>query len=367
MIAILSLAVFALLIAFLEKQSRDHCLDGLKYDVRTDRRCVECGETFRMNTTVTNDKRLPVLFLKLAEYIPAELRIDPAQRGRLFRSESLFQSENTTLHQSMYILGYQKVKRSLEVSLEKRGRYLLRGARLTAGDLLGLKEETEQVDLIREIVVKPEREDIHEIERAFGGYLGDISVMRFINPDPIQTIGFREYTGREPQRDISWKQTLRMNRLMVKQYDYTAEERSSVLVDISGGTAEEIEACFRIARGVCEYLEDHRIVYGFYTNAVRVASDFAESYIPDGIGNVHLETVLEQMGRADHMTVCPTAKLLEQTIINHSDTRSYVMITPHPEKKQKDLHRHEQLIGRKIFTIDASMYAHSEVQDDHTD
>ena len=368
MTIILSVIVFVLLIVVLEIKSREHVLDGLKYDVEVRPTVVEPREVFELRSTVSNKKWIPVLFLKLVEYVPITMVFDEEEIRGMFTSQSVFQKDNTTLHQNMYIMGHQKVKRTMHVSMPKRGRYLLRGARMTAGDLLGIHEESEHIDMIREIVVKPDPIDIGSIERSFGGYLGNISVQRFINPDPIETVGFREYTGREPQKDISWKQSLRMNRLMVKQYDYTADERSSVIVNVTGGTEDEIEACFSLARSVCEFLDKKKIVYGFYTNATRVSSNmFMDAYTPDGIGKVHLDSILEQLGRCDYSSWCDPGNLLKLAIANHSDTRSYVLITPHPEEIQGVVRSFESLIGRQIFTINASFYHKEETADDTDD
>ena len=44
---------------------------------------------------------------------------------------------------------------------------------------------------------------------VLSGFLGDVSVRRFIYEDPVLTTGFREYTGREPMKHISWTQSAR--------------------------------------------------------------------------------------------------------------------------------------------------------------
>ncbi len=65
-----------------------------------------------------------------------------------------------------------------------------------------------------------------------GGVIGDISVNRFIFEDPMLTVGFSEYTGREPMRDISWTQSARLGRMMVKNYDHTVDLSVTILLNV---------------------------------------------------------------------------------------------------------------------------------------
>ena len=45
-------------------------------------------------------------------------------------------------------------------------------------------------------------------------------------------LGYRGYTGREPLKDISWKQTAKLGELMVKNHDFTVDVDTAILVDM---------------------------------------------------------------------------------------------------------------------------------------
>ncbi|MBQ6450392.1 MAG: DUF58 domain-containing protein [Solobacterium sp.] len=330
-----------------------HGLDDVSYDIRSDSRCVECDTPFKLITSVANNKLLPVFFLRLSELVPLQLNIAENEQNITRRIIGGTTSHaGAAIEQVLYVMPRQRVTRELEVSLPKRGRYLLRGATLTGGDLLGITENSTRVNMAREIIVYPRRADIKPVEHAFGGYLGEVSVRRFIMPDPMEIVGFREYTGREPQRDISWKETLRRNRLMVKQYDFTAEQRASLILDISDAEEEQIEHGYEITRSICEYLESRRIRYSFYTNARMTAVNGSWTYIPDGIGSVHLNTILEGLGRAELDTFCSFRRLLHNTAQGRDDGRSYILVTANPARKQQIIARYERQLGQKIFIID---------------
>jgi len=353
-VSFLTLAVLIIAAMLLQRYTLAHCLDGLKYDIRSDRRLVECGESFHLTSSVENDKALPVFFLHLDETVPSSLQIAEHEKGIRFRRVRTIGTESSSsMEQVVYIMPHQRLKRTVEVSLPERGRYLLKGAQLTAGDLFGLQERTMTRTMAREIVVKPGKMEIAHLEQAFGGYLGEISVRRFIMPDPIDTVGFREYTGREPMRDISWKETLRRNRFMVKQYDFTAESRASLIADITGADKEGAEAVFSAARTICEMLEEKNIQFSFVTNAWILSASSVFGKVQDGTGPVHLNAVYECLGRACLDSTQTTEKMLRDTLKGKNDGRSYIYISADPMKQQDLLRYYEIETGQKIFAFNA--------------
>ena len=327
--SVLFLLLLAAVAIVLQWQSLKHCLDGLSCDLRLSRRTVECGESFQLISTVTNAKRLPVLFLHLSERVPEEMSVELEHTG-VKREDRPMPSGgcSTSLKQTLYIMPRQKVTRTLNAQLPARGRYIFRGSDLTAGDLLGLKERKAEFLRYREVVVLPPRVDLASLDSAFGNYLGDISVRRFILSDPILTVGFREYTGREPQRDISWPRSLRDGRLMVKQYDYTAELTVTVILNIASGTQEEIERAYSLTRVVCERLEERHISYSFITNARMTSTAGFWSYLGDGLGSHHLNTIVESLGAASYDSMFSLNKLLDRAARREEKNRGYMLVTP---------------------------------------
>ena len=353
--SVLFLFLLAVVAAVLQWQSIKHCLDGLSCDLKLSRRVVECGEPFQLISTVTNARRLPVLFLHLSERIPDELRVDLERTG-VKREDKMLPAGNqdASLEQTLYIMPRQKVTRTLTASLPARGRYRFRGAVLTAGDLLGLKERTASFSRYREVVVLPPRADMATLDSAFGNYLGDISVRRFILSDPVLTVGYREYTGREPQRDISWPRSLRDGRLMVKQYDYTAELTVTVILNVASGPPAVLENAYSLARVVCERLEERRVSYGFVTNACLSSAAGFWSSMGDGLGSHHLNTIVEGLGAANYDCRFPLKRLLDRAARREETTRGYMLITPPLDGQGAALVRSfENETGQRVLILSA--------------
>lgn len=346
-------ALFLFIVAgyVIQQYLLNNSLDNVSYKIKPDKRCVECDEQFTLNSSITNNKRLPLFYLRVAERIPKKMVIRQEGVTRHDISSAIV-SDTSSVEHSMFVMPYQKVSSKLNVSIPERGRYLLRGAELSAGDLLGINDSVTRIDTSEEIVVYPKKADIRKAEYAFGGYLGDVYVRRFIMPDPIEVAGFHEYTGNEPQRDISWIQSLKKNQMMVKQYDYTAQQLASVILDVDECKDMEAEKAYEITRSVCEYLENHRIRYSFYTNAQMATINNIWSYIPDGIGSVHLNTVLEGLGRGEHNAVYSLDRLLQNVVTGRDETRCYVLVTADRNKKIDTIRKYERLLGQRVFVMD---------------
>ena len=345
---ILTVLIIAAVIALLERYSIEHCFDGLLYTLQCDKRTCECDETIEIRSELINKRRLPILFLRLREYFPSDASLQMIDTVQTLS----YKGTESVKEQTLYLMGGQKGEIKVPLQFARRGRFVLGSARITCGDLLGLKRQTKQFDTPLEIVVYPRPADLSSIEPAFGSYLGSVSVRRFIMPDPIQVAGFREYTGHEPQKDIAWPQSLKRNTLMVRKYDYTSDQKAAILVDIENASAAQAEYCYSLARSAAELLEQKHIVFSFATDAV-ILPGMKPAYIPDGTGVRHMESVRETLGRAGYACAFSASRLLKTPSAERNELRSYILISAHPENLQADLYRYERSTGMKVFIISA--------------
>lgn len=320
--------ILLLLVAWaVERWSLLHSLDGVIYDQRLSRAMVEIGEEFEIVTTVRNSSRRFIPFIKLSEDVPRVLGVS----AKMYTVG--FDENRAKINSSIYMMPRQKMTRRVLVSLAQRGRFTFNGATLYGGDFLGLSEKAKYFPRLREAVVLPTRIDSANLDETLGGFLGDISVNRFILEDPVLTLGFREYTGREPMKQISWPVTARTGRMMVKNYDHTLELTVTVILNIHtklyGYAAHPLmERCYSIARGVCETLEEKRIQYAFLTNAMAINMSGAWEYVGDGLGGAHLSTILEGLGRATYTCHGNAAALVDGAIHRAESGRAHIVISP---------------------------------------
>ena len=347
-----------LIIGILELITLSDPLKDAGYSVRTLKRSVEEGEAFSVESTVANHSRLPMAFLGLEESFPgtAEFPNLPGRYTVHLPPESLNLPKK--LFSTVFLMPRQTLTRQLSLTLPKRGRYFLRGAELTAGDFLGFHSYSRTWHAFEEVVVLPGRSQAEPAITALGGFLGDISVRRFILEDPVLTLGFREYTGREPQKQIAWVQSLRAGKLLVKEYDHTLDLSVTVLLDVAlhndpQGEAR-IEECFRLARTVCESLEEQRIQYGFLTNAMAAGALGHWQSVTEGLGESHLMAILEGLGRATYDHVEDFEETLERAARMAEQGRSHVIITPvKDERVQAGARLLEARTGGQVCILEA--------------
>ncbi len=346
------LIVLVLAAVLLQRFVLQHSLDNVRFDTHVSQIAVNPDESFEIVSWISNGGRLPVFFLRVQEMLPAGI----ALKGEGFWLSA--DRDMTRLSYSCYLWPRQRLERRVRASLPRRGRYFLRGASLAGGDFLGMRESSERVALMREIVVVPRPAGRPDLEETLGGYLGERSVNRFILEDPVLTIGFREYTGREPQKAISWPASVRSGRLMVKKYDYTLEQTATVLLNIEcdaegkSPEPERIESCFSLARSVCEALEEKGIQYSFLTNATAAGAVGLWSDISDGLGESHLSAILEGLGRATYASTEPFEATLRRAARRAAQGRCHILITPRDGRFYgHGLSRLRELSGQEILTL----------------
>ena len=221
----LFLLCLVVITALLQRSWADLSLKQLTYTMTWEPALAEPEEPITLTSRLENRGWLPVMYALLSENLPAGAKV--LESGEWQREHLFTHAMGTSLRSATYLLPRRSRTGSVRIALPRRGWYPLGGATLYAGDFLGLKESTAYLNHTDGVVVIPRRAETPELLQALGGFLGDLSVRRFILEDPILTTGFREYTGREPMKAISWTQSARAGQLMVKQYDHTSEVRIS--------------------------------------------------------------------------------------------------------------------------------------------
>ena len=320
--------VFVIALYILNEVTKKTSLKNLFYKREFSQQLVEVGEEFKITTILENQNLFPISFLHIVEQLPEHLSYKDTQVE--------FDSTKRKAHEmTMFLLPKQRVKRKYTVSFNKRGRYFFREVNLYGGDFLGFDTVEKEIDTFQDIVVYPKALDMESDLVPFGSYYGDTSVQRWIISDPILSIGIRDYTGCEPQKNIHWASSLRMGRLMVKNFDYTTDNRAMIVLNIETNRpfstfirGEEIEKCLSATRTVMEQFEAMGIPYGFASNIHLQESQGGKGYIPSGQGNAHFYGILELLARTDYHIW----KLFEDILSNffHSmeNFETFVLITP---------------------------------------
>ena len=340
---IILLILFALILFLVERYYLQNGLSRIYYDVSVSQALLEPEEEFIIRSTIENHKPLFLPYLSMEESLPYEIQIAETEQVdrdstglQVFTNTTSAQYEqirNAYLKSSFYLMPNQKFTREVRASLPCRGRFLFRGCNLHGGDFLGLSDSDRSFPTTREVVVMPKRAPIPDIGRLVGDFLGDLSVNRFIFEDPMLTIGFSEYTGREPLRDISWSQTARMGRTMVKNYDHTVDLSLTILLNVQSANPnsdddQAVETCISMVRSLCETLEEQHIKYSFLTNAIPVGMIGGADEIEQGNGNRHFFAMMEMLGRLTSIGAKPFSNTILRACRTSEQGRHHILVTP---------------------------------------
>lgn len=249
----MSAVIFALLLVAtalgLERYSTVHSLDDVQGRLEVEDHLVEAGEPAVIHLVVRNSSLRWKMFLAAKlhlnkEFLPcAEHHITQDQTGL-----------GHTVRFTTWLRPGQEADFSTALRLERRGRYVLEPMQVIGGDFLGLVEQSRTERGFHELIVPPRECALPELEEMLGGFLGELSVNRYLYEDPILTAGYRPYTSGDPMRSIAWKQSVRGQGLMVKKWDYTTEPRAVVLVHADTKDydhPEPAELCYSMARTIC--------------------------------------------------------------------------------------------------------------------
>ena len=362
------LIVFIIVLFIVEQISLQYGLQNIHYELQVSRPLLEADEEFTVTSTIENHKFWFVPYVSMTELFPTDIEV-PGQEDNLSDSgvsENLYSSDSMTslqqnvgtwMHCSFYLMPNQQYIRRVTAKIPHRGRYLFTGAFMNGGDLLGLKDGNARFPATQELVVMPKPLSCPELGIALGGFLGDLSVNRFLFEDPMLTIGFSEYSGREPMRDISWTQSARMGRMMVKNYDHTVDLSVTVLLNIQSvknqfENEEQIEQCISLTRSVCETLEEKQIKYSFITNSVMAGSMSFFSSIEEGLGNRHFYSVMESLGRATMLSCENFSSTILRACRSGEQGRYHIIVTPDENPAwSPELQKLRDLSAGKVFVL----------------
>ena len=344
------LILIAGLIFWVERKWSLYVNRSVSFSGKCDRILAEPDQIVTWTDTVCVNGNLPIPYAQIIQRFPYPCNLEESPEW--IRKYCVKITSHWRVDHSASLLPGASRDFSVRFSVPKRGRYSMGDSVLWAGDIMGFREQNIQRDVSNILVIAPRRYSRQPVLDAVGGFLGDMSVRRFIMEDPILTVGFREYTGHEPMKAISWKRTASSGALQVRQYDHTAEQHMVVLLNVEDGTDEQLEECFSIARTVCEALERRKLPYGFKTNGNLPLTTGKLFHLPEGLGEQHLNTILYGLGGADYTCFGSFRNLVNNTLRSRKIHESYIVITPPLSGSCKEaVDKLSQAVNGRICTL----------------
>lgn len=290
--------------------------------------CFE-GDEIEMIEQISNNKRLLLPWLYIESQLEAALKFGK-QDNFAVSSGNLYQN-----HHSFFTLrGYTKVTRKHKLVPSKRGNYKLKTVSITSGDLIGTAEVTKTIPLHSKLTVYPLPKQIPLDNIPYHSWQGDVSVKRYILPDPFVVAGTRQYEPGDTFKQINWKATARAGSLQIHQYDFTANRRLMLVLNIDDhegmwravSNQELIEDGIRYAAGITEAVIKQGMQAGFATN-MRTSDHVHSIYIEPNSGEGHWYDMLEIMANIELERTETFSQLLESIIASKVSNTDFLFLS----------------------------------------
>lgn len=275
----------------------------LTYSRSFDRPCAFEGDRAELLESIENQKLLPVPWLRAESRIPRQLHFEKEQLDAHEVSGGLY-------HKSIFYLSPMlKITRHHEVTLKKRGAYDAGSVVVTCGDLFSLSRKEKHMELDCSIIVYPRILSEDELPDPAHKWLGDLSVRRWIMPDPFLVNGIRDYRAGDSMKDVHWRASARTGELRVKVHDFTSDPRALVILniqtsdnqwaDVGANEAENMEQAIRIAATMCVRALSNGMQAGFSSNACLAGGEGKGEcvFVPSRAGGEQMNLILDTMAR----------------------------------------------------------------------
>ena len=324
---------------------------SIRYECKPSVRSCEPGAEFLVFSTVQNHSRMKTPSIRMEEHFPRNLNVLESEQYNVknLSEEHRIYRSTVTLHRR------ELVRRYLRASISERGEYRFEYADFHAGDFLGFWENDYRIENNHSIVIYPPKLENADFLKAFTNEIDEIALNKQFLEDPISVRGYREYTGREPMRNISWTQSAVRGELIVKQFDPVWAQSVLLVLDAEyHGTFDHynrhLEYCYSLTRTACDILEQRQIGYRLITNAIISSgiSSFSGGTGTDG----SYGKILYALGVAKCGCVCSVEELMRTACSGPARREVIVFLSTHRnEKTDRALQKAKLLSNGQVLVL----------------
>lgn len=287
---------------------------GLDYRRRFSLRRAFVGETVELELSVANHKWLPLTWLRVADIFPADL---PLAGATVVRRHDTNQGEMS----SFWTLKWrQRAKRSFSIQAGQRGLYRFGPSRLETGDIFGLFHSVRKLDDEQSLIVYPQVLPLTRFGLPAKEPFGNLHSPRLAFPDPLRTIGVRDYHPEDDFRLLHWKASARRQELQTRVLEPATSHNLLVALNVAtlaqhwqGILPEVLEKTVSVAASVCYYGLEQRWPTGLIANGALPRSDQPLRLLP-GRSPGQITAILEMLAVITPFVTAP----IEVMIANES-------------------------------------------------
>ncbi len=326
---ILSAMLGALLLYLLQNYLyRRYWNKNLSIDLKFSEDNAVEGEELILYETVMNKKLLPLPILKVKFMTSRYLNFLDTNNSSV--------TDNYYRNDLLSIMMYQKLTRSLTFLCARRGYYIINNADLVCSDMFITFEAVASYDTDTRLYVYPKPLDFNKFQVSFHKMLGAVLTKRFINEDPFEFRGIREYQSYDNLKSVNWKASAKTGSLKVNVNDYTSQQQVKIFLNLESDTIwkhEDLEEeSIRIAASLASAFIKEGIPAAIYTNAKDIITHNILN-ISSGSGFGHVKTINEMLARIDTSQAVPAFVPCVQEEFIHFSDNDYIIIISFYQKE----------------------------------
>lgn len=225
---LISFAVAVAVIFITANQWRRHALDNLKYTRRFHYTRGFPGEQTSVRVTVENNKLLPVSWLRTSDAWPNA--VGPEDEKILAPSHIQEQGFLVNLYSLRW---HERISRSYNLLLRKRGIYRIGPLTMDTGDMFGLYEQRKEQEQPAYLTVFPEILPLENLLLHAEDPFGERRALKPLFDDPSLPIGIRPYHPEDGFRRIHWPATARTGELQTKVFQPVSARMMVICLNVS--------------------------------------------------------------------------------------------------------------------------------------
>ncbi|MEA4823413.1 MAG: DUF58 domain-containing protein [Clostridiaceae bacterium] len=297
------------------------------------------GESTTLVEHISNARLLPIPWVRVEAQLSPYLIF-----GKGVVNQNVVKPDKyRQFHRSLFTLpSYTTITRRHNVTVPHRGYYAVPSVTMTTGDILGIGERRSQNFATNTaLTVYPRMIPIDDLFRIRSSFTGDIVVRRWIVDDPFYIRGVREYQPTDPQNRVNWKATAKTGQMQVHNYDYTADVRLMILLNVDTHenqwsiTTDEpcAERAVSIAASISEYALSNGVETGFASNGKYIDDPEIAMRLEPCTGDAQLSTILLTLAKCNLWRRVTFHTLLKEEYDLGTTGCDYLVITAYTNKE----------------------------------
>ncbi len=326
--ALLGLGFVLLLILIISRMWRNLALHGVTYERSFDRDHAFPGEPIEMTFAVTNDKPLPLTWLRVRDQLPVSPETDNLiSQAATEISGTYYLNNNYSMH------SWERINRRTTLQFPTRGFYKLGPVSFRSGDVFTLFTIEREHAYTDTIVVYPQIHELDALGLPAKEPFGEVKVRHSLFTDPIKTQGIRDYQPQDRFRDVHWKATARRGHLQTKVYDPSTGMTMAVFLNVAtfakhwmGFNPDLLERAISVAGSVASYGTNAGWGVGLYVNGAMPNSD-QPLRVPPGRSPDQLTHILEALAAVTEFATGSIERMLVEESPNLAWVSTLVLVS----------------------------------------